>query len=276
MSSWVSSALLGFIQGVTEFLPISSDGHLTLLESFLPGVSPDLVFNVFLHGATLLATLIYFRKDVGFLIQGFIMSFVPIFRAKSFKPILKDEWMISAWLIIVISIPTGVVGLVLRHPMETHLMTRFYAAVGELITGVWILVAYFLMLGYEKRQQFKALPTLMETVAIGVMQGLAVLPGVSRSGTTVGTGLMFGIDPRKMARLSFLMGLPAILAAFLLEIPAMIRQATITGPACLGFALSFLAGLGAIHIFLKTINRQYFWMYGVYCLLLGSVMLIFF
>ena len=276
MNPWSNAAILGFVQGVTEFLPISSDGHLTLLESFLPGMRPDLAFNVFLHGATLLAMLVYFRRDIGCLIQGFIMSFVPMFRARSYKPILKDEWMSGAWLIIIATIPTGIVGLALKHVTETYLMTRYYAAIGELITGAWVLVAYFMLLAYQKRASLSQGLNVFQVLVLGFFQGVAVLPGVSRSGLTVGTGLMFGVEPKKMARFSFLMALPAVLAAFSLELPDMIAQATITPPACLGFAVSFGVGLASIHLFLKTINRSYFWLYGVYCLILGTVVLRFF
>ena len=276
MISYFSGGLLGLVQGVTEFLPISSDGHLTLIESFVPGLQPDLSFNIFLHGATFLAVLIYFRRDVGYLFQGFIMSFVPLFRARSFRPMVNDEWMLSAWLILLASIPTALVGFLLKDVTEQFLMTRFYAAVGEVFTGVWILLSCLLMYHFRQHHTTRTNISAVQVICIGLMQGIAVLPGVSRSGSTIATGLMFGIEPRKMARFSFLMALPAVFGALLLELPNIIGNMRFDGVSLFSFLVAFVVGLASIHIFLKTITHAWFWLYGVYCLVLGAVVLIFF
>ncbi len=266
---WTSALILGAAQGLTEFLPVSSDGHLTLLEHFLPGMQPNLAFNVFLHWATALALLVYFRRDVGRLIQGFIMSFVPMFRARSIRPILRDEWMTMPWLIVLGTIPTIPVALLLKHASETTFSALPWVALFEAITGLWILLS--VRVSRTRQQEAGSVITVGQALLLGFIQGIAVLPGISRSASTVGLALMLGIMPQKAARFSFYLGLPAIFGAGLLELPELFAGGALGGEAWLAFVASFVFGLLGIHLLLRSVQSRWFAAFGVYCLLLGAV-----
>jgi undecaprenyl-diphosphatase len=263
--SFFNASCLGVIQGITEFLPISSDGHLALAGYYL-GLEPNLGFIVFLHWATALAVIVYFRRQLGFLTQGFIMSFVPIWRSKSFAPILRDEWMWGAWLVLLATAPTAVVGLLLKDYVESQLNRPETAAVFLIVSGLFILAGVFVLRFFIKGK-WRSL-SAGQALLLGVVQGLAVLPGLSRSGSTVSVGLMLGLEPLNAARFSFYMGLPAIVGAGLLELPELFEY-PLGIEAYWAFALSFAVGLLAIHILLKSLSSRWFWVFGVYCLLLG-------
>jgi undecaprenyl-diphosphatase len=203
--SWIEALLLGVLQGLTEFIPISSDGHLAAAEMLLPGFGQvGLLFDVMLHVGTLTAILIYYRKLLRQEIAG-LASADPQER--------RSAWRRAA-LLAAATIPTGIVGLVLKSTVVvTKTDPRFVGAM-EILTGVYLAASYLRRDGRKDRKTM----TLLDGVIIGTAQGFAVLPGLSRSASTIAFGLLLGLTGRWAADFTFLLAIPAILAAAGLEL----------------------------------------------------------
>ncbi len=250
-----SLMLLGLVQGITEFLPVSSDGHLVLLQTALGLRGPHLPIDVALHLGTLLAVLLVFRAQVLGLLRA----------------ILGGERR-ELGLLLLGSIPAGLVGIGLQGFFHRVFQSGWAAAAGLLVTG------FFLLAGEYARRKGRATAARgvrwSDALWIGSMQALAILPGVSRSGTTISTALVRGISSNEAARFSFLLSIPAVGGALLLELPELFRQGTAGAGLLAAVVLTFAVGVGALRFLLAFLGRGAFLWCALYCLALGTAVLL--
>lgn len=238
--------ILGLIQGLTEFLPVSSSGHLVIFQSFL-NVPFNLAFDAVVHLATALAVIFYFWRDI-----------IGLFT--------KNRKML--WLLLIATFMTGIIGIAFKDYFEA-LFTSVKAVGGFLIlTGVVILLGEWIGKGRRKLEAMN----IWDAVLIGLAQGAAIAPGLSRSGTTISASLARDLDRGLAARFSFLLSIPAILGAGLLQSKSIIKAGEIGigfGPLLFGFAAAFISGLIAIKIFMGMIQRTSIRLFAYYCLIVG-------
>lgn len=251
------AALLGLIQGLTEFLPVSSSGHLAIAQHFLPGFEqPGLLFDVLLHFATTLAVVIYFRKDIWKLLTCFFRK----------DPYAVDDRHIF-WMLVLGSVPTAVIGLSFKD---------FFEGLFENLTVIGcmlLLTALLLILAEKIRKDGRSLPQLKvnDALLVGTIQGLAIIPGISRSGSTIACLLLRGIDGEAAARFSFLLALPAVGGAMLLSAKDLQHVTNGALPAYgVGAAIAFVSGLFAIRCLMNVVRRRRLVGFAIYCLLVGS------
>jgi undecaprenyl-diphosphatase len=253
--SIINAIILGIIQGLTEFLPVSSSGHLVIAEHLLPGwQQTGIVFEILLHLATLLAVLIFFRKDLILLIQSLY--------TKSTEAARQRHLLI---MIILATIPTGVIGLAGKK-IFIGLFERL-----DIVGGMLLVTALLLWLAESPRMRKGARSgSVIDAVLIGVTQGLAIIPGISRSGSTISVAMMLGIEPEKAARFSFLISIPAISGAALLSFKDLSNIPADQIPASLcGAMAAFVTGLLALKLLLMIIKKRRLRVFSVYCTVVG-------
>lgn len=238
------SALVGAVQGLTEFLPVSSSAHLVIVKSLLPGFSEiGVSFDILLHLGTLLAVLIYFRRDI-----------------ISFK--LKDIFLLG-----IATIPAVVVGLLLKDVFELLFQSVRYVAFELILTG-------FLCILIDKLRVRSGKVGVWEAVVMGIGQAIAISPGISRSGATIFAGLLTGVDRKQVAKFSFLMSIPAILGANLLSFLDLPDRSLLLSPNYVaGFVSAFIVGYFSIGILMKLLISKKFKYFGYYCFILAAVVL---
>lgn len=257
---WIEALILGLIQGLTEFLPVSSSGHLELGKHIL-GVeySEDLTFTVVVHGATVLSTIIVFWKTI----------------VELFKEFFKFKWNESTkyiFKIIVSMIPVGVVGLFFKEEIE-GLFTGNILFVGLML----LVTAAFLAFTYYATEKQKDI-SFKNSFVIGIAQALAVIPGISRSGATIATGLYLGNKKEDVAKFSFLMVLLPIIAANvkdLVDIDITSHSSASITPLIIGFIAAFISGLFACKLMIKIVKRGKLIYFALYCLIVGLIAIFF-
>ncbi len=252
MTPW-EAVILGTVQGATEFLPVSSSGHLVIGQALLGLELPGVVFEVTVHVATLLSILMAYRTRVRTLVMGVIRG-------------EAEAWRYLG-LIVVATIPAGLVGVGLRHPVEALFEAPAVTGVALLITGalLWSTRAA-LARGVGAR------PGLLAAIVMGLTQAVAIVPGISRSGATVVAGLWLGVGTREAAEFGFLMAVPAIAGAAVLQLPDLAARGTpgLTMSLALGGLAAAATGIVAIWTFVAMLQRRSFHQFGVYCWLLGA------
>jgi undecaprenyl-diphosphatase len=226
--SLLQSILLGLIQGATEFLPVSSSGHLLLAQRLFGLRDPELAFDLLLHLGTLAAVVFFLRSEIVSIVSS-------LFRRESWS---SSSWgRRDLWLTIVASIPTGIIGVVFHETVETGLT---FGGVGAryLILTTLLLLSSLQFRHKEDPDRMEA----WEAAAIGVIQGLAVFPGLSRSGSTIILALLLGIAPRRAAKFSFLISLPAILGGALFTLKKGVSHLPAVVPSVAGFLVALVVG----------------------------------
>ena len=260
--SFIQALFLGFIQALTEFLPVSSSGHLVLSQHWL-GIKNggDAAFEVAVHLGTLLSILIILRSEVASLLLGLIRS-----------DARTSEWREEMTFIILSAIPAGVIGVLFKDQLENAFGSIQAVSIALMATGLVLLTTY-------KRSGQRERLKLSDSIWIGVAQAVAILPGISRSGSTISLALWLGIQRERAARLSFLMSLPVIGGAGLLK-ALDLAQASLSleeyQSMIIGMFSSFIFGLAALSIMLKWISKPSFAYFGFYCLGLGLMIFYFF
>jgi undecaprenyl-diphosphatase len=234
--------LLGIVQGATEFLPISSDGHLALAEILFELGEGGLTFNVMLHAGTFVATLLVLRDAVGRALRAGVPALV---RPADFKHTSGGR---DALVVVLASIPTAVIGLLLRDAVEQWTKSPLAIGLGFLGTTAMLLGAQFSPRG--EREQ----PSIAGALLVGFAQGLAVLPGLSRSGSTIAVLLWLGVRPERAFTLSMLISLPAVLGAVLLESRHVIGQPFPGMTAFVGALVAFGTGVVALLALRRIVN----------------------
>ena len=263
----ISQALiLGVVQGLTEFLPISSSAHLVIMQHYLGFKSPLLLFDAFLHVSTLMAVLIYFRKEI----YGIVSSLTK-FKKRNPEEILHLKMF---YLIIIGTIPTLIIGLFLNIWVDTLFSSIALVSFMLIFTGI------LLYLGERRAKPGKGIKEIgmNNALLIGLMQGIAIIPGISRSGSTISIGLLQGIKKELAFRYSFLLSIPAILGALTIEL----REAFLEGNfphnlvPWLGGALSaFIVGYLSLLLLKNVILKKRLFLFACYCWIIGGGILIF-
>ncbi|MCX5693277.1 MAG: undecaprenyl-diphosphate phosphatase [Candidatus Omnitrophica bacterium] len=238
----------GIVQGVAEFLPISSSGHLVILHKLMGFTEPEILFDLFLHLGTLVAIFIVFgseiiesvttKKRIGFLIiLGSAVTFIfVLFFIKNIESVFNNVKIVGIMFIV---------------------------------TGAWLIAGNFIRFGTEGLTVFKV-------CLIGLAQGIAALPGISRSGATISTGLFLGLDGQASAKFSFLLSIPAILGAFLFKLKqAGLNLSGININYYIGFLIACITGVLSLKLLLKVLYRNKFHWFGIYCILAGITVILF-
>ena len=253
----LEAIVLGIIQGLTEFLPVSSSGHLELAKAILGNTSvpeESLTFTVVLHFATALSTLVIFRKEVAEILKGLLQ----------FK--WNDELKFSLKIIISM-IPAVIIGLLFEEQLESFFGGKI------LLVGVMLLVTVVLLLLADKAKNTNKEVTFSNSLIIGISQAIAMLPGISRSGATISTSVLLGIDRTKAARFSFLMVVPLIFGKIgkdLLGGDISFQSSEII-PISAGFMAAFLAGLLACKWMIALVKNSKLSYFSLYCAIVGAI-----
>lgn len=260
---WLQALVLGLLQGLTEYLPVSSSGHLTI-GSYLFGLNGEdnLAFTVVVHVATVLSTLVVLWKEIDWILKGL------------FKFRMNDEtkYFIN---ILISMIPVGIVGVFFKDQVEEVFGS------GLLIVGCMLLVtAALLVFSYYARPRQRENISPLHAFIIGLAQAVAVLPGLSRSGSTITTGLLLGNKKEKLAQFSFLMVIPPILGEALLDVVKGLNGEEAFGgidalPLIVGFVAAFVSGCIACKWMINIVKKGKLVWFGVYCAIAGAATIVF-
>ncbi|KND36053.1 undecaprenyl-diphosphate phosphatase [Streptomyces acidiscabies] len=273
--SWFESLILGLVQGLTEFLPVSSSAHLRLTAAFSGWEDPGAAFTAITQIGTEAAVLIYFRKDIGRIIGAWSKS---LFK----KEMRSDHDAKMGWLVIVGSIPIGVLGLTLKDSIEGPFRDLRITATMLIVIGIVMGVADRLAARDEADRrhrapkQRKALENLgvKDGLIFGLCQACALVPGVSRSGATITGGLFMGYKREAAARYSFLLAIPAVLASGLFETKDALESDHVSwGPTIFATGIAFVTGYVVISWFMKFISTKSFMPFVYYRVALGIVII---
>ncbi|WP_151482860.1 undecaprenyl-diphosphate phosphatase [Streptomyces albicerus] len=274
--SWFESLILGLVQGLTEFLPISSSAHLRLTAAFAGWEDPGAAFTAITQIGTETAVLIYFRKDIVRIISAW-------FRSLTNKAMRSDHDAQMGWLVIIGSIPIGVLGVTLKDQIEGPFRDLRITATTLIVMGIILGVADRLAARDEtggKHRAIKERKTLQELsvrdgLIYGVCQAMALIPGVSRSGATISGGLLMGYTREAAARYSFLLAIPAVLASGLFELKDASEGGHVTwGPTIFATIIAFVVGYVVIAWFMKFITTKSFMPFVYYRILLGILIIV--
>jgi len=267
--------ILGIIQGLTEFLPVSSSGHLVLFQQLFGLKEAELFFDVCVHLGTLVAVIIVFRQEIIKIISA-LLQLVSLAgqKEKFLQNVKSDPELKMAVFIVIGSIPTAILGL-----LFASIADRLFSS--ALITGLMLMVSG-LLLWLTRKAGTHAVSTSIghltpgKALIIGIVQGLAIIPGISRSGSTISTGLLLGVDRETAARYSFLLSIPAIVGAGLLSLKEGFSQ---TNPAIwislLGAVPAALVGYGALKSLLHMVKKGRLYVFAPYCWLVGILAILF-
>ena len=267
----IDSFLLGLIQGLTEFLPISSSGHLVLGEALLGGkMDKSITFEVVVHFGTLCSILIYYRKKI----QDILSSLWDLLlHPNQFSnKVSTDSNIKLSGFILLSMIPALVVGLTMKEMIENVFLNPFTVSIMLLVTGIILFSTRF-------RDQFTNNVSTGSAFGIGLAQALAIMPGISRSGATISFGLYLGIDRKEVANFSFLMVIPVIAGAMLLEVKTMIAMGipmTAFWDLLIGFLTSFISGYFALKYLIIILSNKGIHPFAWYCWAVGVAGLIYF
>ena len=257
--------ILGIVQGVTEFLPISSSGHLVLVPAALGWSSPSLVFDATVHLATLVAVLAVFWQDIIRLIVGWWRG---LLRGRPLETVESR----LAWWIIVGTVPGILTGLLLEKPIEFLFESPRAAGAFLLVTAVLLVLADILG---RRRRDITGI-TWLDGLLIGIGQAAAIAPGISRSGATISVGMFCGLTREAAARFSFILAVPIIFGAWLVQIAKLAGQGGLSAEAPLlvaGFVAAAVCGYAAIRLLLVYLRKRQLYPFAVYCVVVGILAL---
>ena len=270
--TYLQAAVLGVVQGVAEFLPISSSGHLTLFQHFFGMQEPDTLFNILLHFATLLAVCIYYWKDIWEMILEFFRGIAALFSRKGgSEPPPPARRLVM--LVIVGTLPLFLV-LPIEDKVEALGANPIFVCCILLLTGLILFVSDRMAKGHKTAKN----ATVRDALLVGVAQGFATLPGLSRSGSTIAAGMALGFDRKFAVRYSFLLSLPAVLGATLLKVIQVAGEGIDTAllPKYLaGMALAGVVGYFSIKLVNLLADKGKFGAFAYYCWAAGGVALVF-
>ncbi|MDO4966793.1 MAG: undecaprenyl-diphosphate phosphatase [Lachnospiraceae bacterium] len=284
----IQAILLGLVQGLTEFLPVSSSGHLALMKNLLRvNTDAGILFDILLHVATLISVCAVMHKDIIKLALEFIgivgdvasnvVTFFANIASKNekgfYRRVITSSYRKFAVLIIVSSVPTAILGYLLKDIIETVESELLVPGICLIITGVILLISDFISEGTKKPKE----ATNGDAFSIGVAQGIATLPGISRSGITITACLLCGFDRRFAVKYSFIMSIPAILGALLLELKDIGGQSSTgaeVGMYVVGMFIAAVVGFFALKLTNAIVQKKSFKYFAFYCLGIGAVSVI--
>jgi undecaprenyl-diphosphatase len=257
----VQALILGVVQGFTEFLPVSSSGHLKLAEHYMGFTGSTTMFDLYLHLATLIAVLTYFYKPVFQVLRGLAW---PILRT-------EESWkgLRLAGLILLSAIPSGVLGVLYGHRLESLADSVTFVGINMVINGVILLSTLLIRRAPWSRLNWKT------ALIIGFAQCLGILRGISRSGSTITAGMHAGLDPEEAGTFSFLLFVPTVTGAFLLELLKSHGAASVPGLSlATGFVAALITGWVALKFLMLMLKKRIFYVFGLYTLALGLMVIV--
>ena len=260
---WLQALILGLVQGLTEYLPVSSSGHLAIGQALFGMENGDdnLMFTVAVHVATVLSTIVVLWSEIDWILKGLF----------KFEMNAETKYVLN---IIVSMIPVGIVGVFFKDYVEEVFGS------GLLIVGCCLLLtALLLIFSYYARPRQKAHISMKDAFIIGLAQAAAVLPGLSRSGSTIATGLLLGNKKESLAQFSFLMVIPPILGEALLDVLKAVKGEAVMGdigmvPLCVGFLAAFVSGCIACKWMVNIVKKGKLIYFGIYCAIVGAVLIV--
>ena len=267
--SLLNAVLLAILQGFTEFLPVSSSGHLVLAQELLHLHGLQLIaFDVFVHFGTLISVVFVFWHDILEMMRSFIKAFASMKLKQEYE---NAEHFRLGVAIIIGSIPAGVIGILYRHQIEAAFTDPKLVAMNLVITGLILFLTRL-----TKPVEGKKVG-LVSALIIGIAQAVAILPGISRSGSTMSTALYLKTSPAQAARFSFLLSVPVIAGASLLEGYKIFKHGNDLGimPLLVGTVVSAIAGYFSIKVLLKIMEKGKFSWFSFYCLTIGILGILF-
>jgi undecaprenyl-diphosphatase len=254
----LQTIILGFIQGVTEWLPVSSTGHLRIAEHFF-GLTAPLLFDVVLHFGTLLMTLFFFRKDIKNIL------------AALFKRDFRSEDGKLIPLIIVGTVPTLLIGFLLGNALDMYFSSVLALGGGFVVSGMFLYGSKF---GKETKQGV----TYVDALIVGIAQGVAIIPSISRSGLTIAVALLLGVRKEKAFKFSFLLSIPSIIGALGLTLYEQSSDLALAGigltEVAVGVAVSVVVSFLALKFLWRTVASRKFYLFAFYCFAIGAALLV--
>ena len=277
--SIIQAILLGILQGLTEFLPVSSSGHLAIFQNLFhigKGTEDLFLFDILLHIGTLLSIFVVFFKDIAKLVMefagivhDFFLNIPRWIRREPARRVLRTSYRRFVVMIIVSTIPTGIIGFILRDIVEDASKTLIIPGICFLMTSALLFLADRMPEGFKTPRD----ASYGHAAIVGVAQGFATLPGLSRSGTTLTACLMCGFDSRFAVKYSFIMSIPAVLGAAILEIKDAVGT-KMEVSYIIGMLVAAVVGFVAIKFMLVLVrNRKYIY-FSIYCLIAGIVAIV--
>ena len=264
----IQAVIIGIVQGLTEFLPVSSSAHLVFAQKLL-GVESSLAFDVFLHLGTLIAVLWFFRWDIIKMLKSWWLSIGDILQGRFMEGFRQDPYKRLVWYVILATIPVGIVGVFFEDSVDALFAGALYVPAFFLfVTGTILYLSQRMASGNVNLNNISA----KESLWMGLGQACAILPGLSRSGTTIAAGLTIGLEKEFAAKFSFILSIPAIFGAFVFKLKD-IGAAMDTNflPIFLGFIVSIIAGYLAIKWMLDLIQNRSLDIFAYYCWAVGII-----
>lgn len=258
----IKAIILGIVQGLTEFLPISSSGHLVIGAEILNFHEPGIAFEVFLHCGTLVAVILVFRRDLISMVRSLFVS--PAVRKADPELAVSFQWNVN---IIIATLPAVIVGLFLKGAIDRIFDTIIITFTMLGVTGITMVLTRFI---HEKGASI----TWLRALLIGIAQAAAILPGLSRSGSTIFAGMLLGVDRETAARFSFIMSIPAILGAVVLHLSELIAAPPPAGDLLAigaGTVASVISGYFAIVLLMRIVRKGTLEWFGYYCLSIAAL-----
>ena len=269
----ISALILGIIQGLTEFLPVSSSGHLVIFQQFFYVNEAEVLFDVTLHMGTLLAVIIFFRTDLKEMIHessGYLTGLLN--KKETLSSIKEKPHAILALWVIIGTLPTVFIGFTFKDQLESLFGDPKRAAWMLIVTGILLVISRMLPVSYTKRKSVG----LVTALAVGIAQGLAITPGISRSGSTIVCGMICGMDRELAGRFSFLLSIPAITGAMILQLASKDLGAIGFLPLAIGFLSAAVIGFFALKLLMIVVKKGNLLWFAPYCWALGLSIIFFF
>lgn len=248
----IQAIVLGFIQGITEFIPVSSSGHLVIIQHFFKGFSqPGVLFDAMLHLGTMIAVIFYFKDKI-----------IEMFTNK--KLLL---------LVILATIPTAIIGFSFKENFEEMFLNVKLTALALILTGIVVFIADRVKNGNKELKK----TTWVDSIIVGIAQGIAIIPGISRSGSTISIGIFLNLDKKFAMEFSFLLSIPAILGAVILQLRH-ISKDTLANvdilPYIFGIITAIVTGYLSIRVLLNFLQKQRLYIFSIYCWLIGTAVVL--
>ena len=265
--------ILGIVQGIAEFLPISSSGHLALFHAIFGNASKDqsnLMFDIFLHFGTMLAIFIVYFKDFMLLIKAFFGIIIDLF--KGIRDFSSSTYRKLVVLILIASVPAGIIGIFFDNKIEAMAKSVEVVGIMLIITGFLLYITNRLKDGQKDISGIKWL----DAIIIGIFQAFALIPGISRSGSTIFAGLLKGLEKNTVVRFSFILAFPAILGATLFKVidTDFSKYSDMMVPSLVGMIVSMIVGFASIKLLVNIIKRSKLHYFAYYLFSLGLVSIV--
>lgn len=265
MIDWFEALILGVVQGATEYLPVSSSGHLVIFQHLFGLEEPALLFDIVLHVATLLAVVWYYRQDIIDLIQQTSSAVRALVGGTSWSEVQTEyPGFRLGWLIVLGTVPTALIGITLQDTFEALFGSLRTVGLMLCVTGIILLLTRYGLRGTRQIGQMRPVDALL----IGLVQGLAITPGISRSGSTIAVALLAGIEKETAARYSFLLSVPSIIGALILKIGDSGNGIGLA-PTLIGFVAALVTGYLCLTLLVQLVKRGKLAWFAPYCFAAG-------